>query len=266
MNYSFMTFSCPELELDAVLDLAKRLGYGGIEPRAESGHGHGVELEADASARAAIKEKAAARGVALACVATSCRYADPAGAEQQVEETRRYVDLAADVGADRIRVFGGRMGAGLSREEAISLLVRSLSSVADRAQERGVTVCLETHDDWCEPEHVAEVMRRVDRPSVAVNWDIMHPVRVAKATMDRAFETLRPWIRHVHFHDGAETGEKLQLMPIGEGMVDHRRAVQLLKGGGYDGWLSGEWIGWEPAEVHLPRELATMKGYEAECG
>ena len=35
-------------------------------------------------------------------------------------------------------------------------------------------------------------------------------------------------------------------------------------GSDYQGYLSGEWIGWEPYDVHLPRELATMKGYERE--
>ena len=33
----------------------------------------------------------------------------------------------------------------------------------------------------------------------------------------------------------------------------------------YDGYISGEWINWEdPYEVHLPRELATLKRYESE--
>jgi hypothetical protein len=30
----------------------------------------------------------------------------------------------------------------------------------------------------------------------------------------------------------------------------------------YAGFLSGEWIEWQPAELHLPRELAAMKSYE----
>ena len=32
----------------------------------------------------------------------------------------------------------------------------------------------------------------------------------------------------------------------------------------YPGFISGEWINWEPYEQHLPRELATLKGYEKE--
>jgi sugar phosphate isomerase/epimerase len=53
-------------------------------------------------------------------------------------------------------------------------------------------------------------------------------------------------------------------LPIGQGAYDHRRVLELLQAEGYDGYLSGEWINWEPYEVHLPRELATLKQYEAE--
>jgi sugar phosphate isomerase/epimerase len=49
---------------------------------------------------------------------------------------------------------------------------------------------------------------------------------------------------------------------FGTGDVDHKQVLELLRGGGYEGYLSGEWINWEPAEVHLPREIATMRGYE----
>jgi len=120
---------------------------------------------------------------------------------------------------------------------------------------------METHDSWCLPEDVAAVMRRVNHPAIAVNWDIMHPVRVCKVTIDQAFETLKPWIRHLHIHDG--TPGSTQLMPIGNGGIDHQRAVELLLTIPYKGYLSGEWINWsDPCEMHLPRELTKMKKYE----
>ena len=258
MKYSFMSFSCPNLSLDAMLALAKEYGYDGIEPRIEANHSHGIELDIDADRRKEIKQKVANSGIALCCVATSRRYADPETAKQQVEDSLRCIDLAADVGSPRLRVFGGAVPEGVSREEAIDLVADSLRSVADHAQQRGVTVCMETHDDWCNPAHVAEVMRRVDHPAIAVNWDVMHPVRVARWTVDRAFEALKPWIRHLHVHDGVER----ELRPIGEGVIDHRRAIELLRAISYDGYLSGEWINWEPYETHLPRELATLRRYE----
>src|SRR4051812_40353244 len=98
MNYAFMTFSCPTATLEEVLALAKLHGYSGIEPRVEAKHNHGVELAADPHERRLIREQAADRGIAICCVATSCRYSDPATAPRHVDDTRRYIDLAAEIG------------------------------------------------------------------------------------------------------------------------------------------------------------------------
>ena len=87
MRYSFMTFSCPELPLSAVLDLAIRHGYDAIEPRAEAGHAHGIEIDANPEERSRLRSLVADRGIALSCIATSCRYADPATADGDVERT-----------------------------------------------------------------------------------------------------------------------------------------------------------------------------------
>ncbi len=263
MKYAFMTFSCPELTLDQVLAMATRFGYDAVEPRIDSQHGHGIETSLTAAERAQVRRKVAAGGVALCCLATSHSYADPAKAAKEVEGTIASVRLAADVGAPRVRVFGGRIPAGVSREQASDLLVDSLRSVAREIAGLGVTVCMETHDDWCDPSDLAAVIRRVNHGAIAVNWDIMHPVRRAHKTVQEAFDTLKPWIQHVHFHDGVTAGDgNLVFARIGSGEVDHRAAVRLLKQAKYAGYLSGEWMDWEPAETHLPRELATMKQYE----
>jgi sugar phosphate isomerase/epimerase len=264
MKYSFMTFSCPELSMSEVLALAKRFGYDGIEPRVEEKQNHGVEVSASPEKRKEIKQQAIDSGIAICCVATSIVYANPETAKQNVDHTLKCIDLAADVGSSRIRVFGGQLGKGISRESAIELVANSLLSVADHAKQRGVTVCMETHDDWCNPSYVAEVMKKVNHPAIAVNWDIMHPVRAGFATMDQAFETLKPWIRHLHIHDALPG--TTQLVPIGTGGYDHKRAIELLLTINYEGYISGEWIGWsDPYEVHLPRELATLKRYEKEA-
>ncbi len=264
MNFAFMSFSCPDLTLAEMLMLARKVGYDGIEPRAGSNHRHGVELTADAATRQQIREAAAESEIALCCLATSCRYADPATVQAEIDATLRYIDLASDVGAPRLRVFGGKIGAGVSRAAAIENVAEALTAIAGEAHDRGVTICLETHDDWCDPQHVAAVMAQVNHPAIAVNWDIMHPVRAGGATMTEAYEILRPWIQHVHIHDGSTRLDKLEMLPIGTGGIDHRLAIELLHADAYAGYLSGEWINWEPYEVHLPRELAQLEFYLAE--
>lgn len=262
MKYSFMTFSCPELSLDEVLVAAKKYGYDGIEPRVGCEHKHGVEFTATADQRKTAKKKAKAAGIAFSCIATSCVFADPVKTKSNIEDAVKALDLAGAVGAPCIRVFGGQIPKGINREKAIEIVAEALGSIADYAGKRGVTVCMETHDDWCNPEHVAAVLRRVNHSSIAANWDIMHPVRVAGVTIEQSFQILKPWIKHLHVHDGVTENNKLVLKPIGQGVIDHRTALKLLKTISYAGFISGEWIGWEPYEQHLPRELATLKGYE----
>lgn len=262
MKYSFMSFSCPELSLDEMIELAQKYGYDGIEPRISANHKHGIELDTSAAVREESKAKVEKSGIALCCVATSCTYADPEKKGDMVAATMKAIDLAGDIGCHRIRVFGGGIPEGVTREKAIDILVESMKDVSDHAGERNVIVCMETHDDWCDPAHLAEVMKRVDHPAIGINWDIMHPVRVAKVSIDEAFNTIKPWIRHIHFHDGLTNDDGLFLVPIGEGEIDHKRAKECLRSIDYDGFLSGEWISWEPYEKHLPRELATMKGYD----
>ena len=263
MKYAFMSFSTPKLSLAKMIHVAEQYGYDGIEPRLDAGHAHGIEASTTPEERAAIRHLFADTEVGLACLATSLRYADPDQTKDILHQTRERIDLAVDVGAPALRVFGGRIPEGVSRERAIGLLVESLGSVAEYAAQRGVTLCLETHDDWCNPLHVAAVVERVNQPAVAVNWDVMHPVRTGHATMDEAFEALKPWIRHLHVHDGVG-GESLELVPIGQGDYDHRRVVELMMSLDFDGYISGEWIDWEPYDVHLPRELAMLKRYEQE--
>jgi sugar phosphate isomerase/epimerase len=263
MKYAFMSFSTPTLGLIEMVQVAERYGYDGIEPRLDAGHAHGVEVSTTPEERAAIRRSFADTEVRLACLATSLRYADPSQTKDMLRQTRGRIDLAVDIGAPALRVFGGRIPEGVSRERAIGLLVESLGSVAEYAAGHGITLCLETHDDWCNPLHVAAVVAQVNQPAVAVNWDVMHPVRTGYATMDEAFDTLRPWIRHLHVHDGVGS-EGSELVPIGQGNYDHRRVIELLLRTDFDGYVSGEWIDWEPYDVHLPRELATLKRYERE--
>ena len=177
MKYSFMSFSTPEATLDEMFDMARRWGYNGIEPRIATGHRHGVEINLDEAARRVVRSKAEEAGVAIRCVASDCRFADPETSGANVEDAHRCVDLAADLGSSRIRVFGGQLGGGLSRESAIELVAHSLSAVADHAQSAGVVLCMETHDDWCDPVHVAAGIRvcftrSVQPPPTTQSWRV----------------------------------------------------------------------------------------------
>jgi len=122
----------------------------------------------------------------------------------------------------------------------------------------GYLLCIETHDDWVNPEFLVPVLKEINSPALKVTWDIMHPI-LRGLTMEEAFEAYQPWIAHVHVHDKAP-GEPWS--PIGTGNIDHKTALACLKKMNYNGYISGEWINWTPYEEHLPREIKLMKELE----
>jgi len=257
MKFAFMSFSTPKLTLSETLSLASRLGYAGIEPRVDRDHAHRIELAASPRQRREIRRQAGDSGVELCCLALGTKFSLPDQTGGAVRECRAYLDLAAEIGCPRIRVFGGVYPSDVSREQAIGAMVEGLRRVAAFAQDAEVDVCVETHDAWTHPEHLATVMREVNHPRIAVNWDIMHPFRTSGVPMREAFEILRPWIKHVHTHDGT-LSDPLVLKPTGEGDIDVPTALQCLQQLCYDGFVSGEWIDCEmdlADEIHRHRNL-----------
>lgn len=260
MKYAFMSFSAPQLSFRELTATALRYGYDGVELRTDANHAHGVELTASPEHLARVRAECEASGISIPCLALSLKLANPL--KSAVEEAGAYLKLAAQVGAPRVRVFGGQMPEGISREESQAFLIRSMRQLASMAESEGVTVCIETHDAWYDPDRMADIMAEVNHPNIAVTWDVMHTQRRGGRSPDYSFQRLKSWIRHVHVHDGLLALDKLEFRPIGEGDIDHAEIVRILLDAGYDGYISGEWINWEPYEVHLPREVAKLRQYE----
>ncbi len=259
LKYAFMSFSTPRLSLEETFALATKLGYEGVEPRTERGHAHGIELERTPGERSEIREQAEEAGVEICCLALSTKVSLPDTCAAAASEIGRYVELAFDIGCPRLRIFGGSFPKTVSREAACEAAATVLKAAARPAQMAGVTICLETHDAWTHPEDVARVMREVNHPAIGVNWDVMHPFRTSHVPMQQAFETLRPWLQHVHIHDGT-LADPLVLQPMGTGEIDISGALRALRSIGYEGFISGEWI---DCDLDLADELRRLRALEA---
>lgn len=262
MKYSFMSFSCPGLALSEALDLVKASGYTGFEPRIESGHQHGIEPGMSPAKMKEAASIAADKQVSLCCLATSVVLASRQKLAAQMDSARRAIELCAETGIPRIRLFGGHLDEGCTRREAIDQVAYALDTLSAEIGGADVCLCMETHDSWCEPQHVAAVMQQCRGRHIGVNWDVMHPVLTAHADMAETFSLLRPYVRHVHFHGGTYVGG-FKFLPVEGNTVDHKLALRELTGMGYDGWISGEWIGWDQPD-YLKTELQTMLRYEEE--
>ena len=261
MKLSFMTFACPQWTLAEVLRGATRYGYRGVEPRVLAGHKHGIEPDMPAAERARVRQAFADGGLANCCVATSCRFAetDPAKRRANVDALKRHVELAADVGAPRIRVFGGVRPQGMTAEDGIRIVAEDLRAGADLAAEMGVTICLETHDDFARGETVAAVLARADHPALRANWDVMHPHTHGEAA-EATWAALRGKVEHVHCHDTKQVDGRWPTLMPGAGELPLGTFLGWLAEAGFAGYLSAEyWTELGPPEKTLPEYVGRMR-------
>lgn len=263
MKFAFMSFSTPGATLQEMLDIAKKYGYDGIEPRSQSKHRHGVEPEADPKQRKEIKKTFEDSGIECACIATSIRYCftEEDKLDAEIELTKKFIDLAADIGCSRLRVFGGMPDKVIPVDDAIKIVGDALSKLKGYAEKNKVSVCLETHDFFSRADIAAPAVKMADSPYIRINWDIMHPY-TKLMTIEEAFAEVKDLVGHCHVHDGTyDKARAPKLALMGEGEIPYNTAVRLLKNLGYTGYMSGEYIGAWPPDVVLPHDIEALKSY-----
>ena len=244
VKLSTMTSVCPDWTVDEIVEGMHEHGYQGLEPRVGWGHKAGLELDTSPADRDTARGKLEDAGFRFCCVATGARFAteDPAQLTNYIEEARQGIDLAADLGAPVVRTFGGARGKG-QMLGIVNRTAEAYKQVMDQAAERGVTVMLETHDEWCVSAQVRAVVEQVNHPNMAVLWDFMHTQRFMERT-EETMITIGSLTRHIHAHDGKyrENGTQLDTVDLGQGELDHGRPLKLLNEIGYDGYFSVEVI------------------------
>lgn len=239
-----MTSVCPDWGVDEIIDGMKRHGFEGLEPRISWGHAAGIELDMTPGDRDGVRAKFEDAGLKICCVATGARFAteDADELSKYIDETNAAIDLAADLGAGVIRTFGGARGKG----EVYWMVHRTAEAykrVMDHAAERGVTVLMETHDEWCVSAQVRAVVEKVNHPNLAVLWDLMHTQRFMEKVPE-TMETIGAITKHLHAHDGRydEENGRITTVGLGDGVIDHAEPLKLLNAAGFDGYFSVEVI------------------------
>lgn len=263
MKVSFSTLGCPAWSLGEILDAAARHGYDGFELRFVAGDDAlWAHPELHGSGLATTRQRLLDQGLAVSCVDTRSFFHHPPGAEREraLDEARRSITLAADLGAGGIRVFGDKVQPGQDRASTVSLVADALDDLGEAAGSHGVEVWLETHGDFAAAPSTLEILDRVRSPAVGVVWDPANAFEKGEEPA-QGYAVLGPRVRHVHVKDVARpavpAGAPWTPVLPGEGDFAPERVLSVLKGAGYDRWASFEWEKrWHPAiaepEIALP--------------
>ncbi|MCF3133108.1 sugar phosphate isomerase/epimerase family protein [Streptomyces olivochromogenes] len=259
MKLAFSTLGVPGLPVPEVLALATAHGYHGVELRAHPEEPVNPGLGPAERADVAAEFKAA--GVEILSVAGYTRVAAPGEDGPVVEEVRRLLDLAHDLGAPFVRVFPGA-DPDQSREDADATAARRLGTAAEHASALGVRILVETHDSHRTGADAIRVLGRVGHRQVGALWDVMH-TWLGGEQPSETYAALSPYLGYVQVKDIA-SAEDTTPLPLGRGVLPLTECVDVLSRHGWDGWLCWEYEKrWYEAVTPLPELLGAGRDHLA---
>lgn len=255
----FSTLGCPEWSFADILEFAVANHYAGIEIR-------GVQKEMDlpkspvfanAAAIQRAKKACADKKITIVGLGSSCElhHPDAARLAENIDQGKRFIDLAAALGNVNVRVFPNSFVPGEEKQTTLDRITRGLQTLAAHAKGTGVNVLLETHGQVVWTADLLNIMQQVQDPAVGLIWDFYNMWTVTQEPPATVYAQLKPYIRHTHLKDSIKKDGQENYVLFGKGEGPAREAIAALKNGGYTGFYSFEWEKlWHP-EIAAP-ELA----------
>lgn len=265
----FSTLGCPRWDWLEILDFASGHGYAAVELR-------GLQDTMDLPQRsefspaqlATTKAQLAQHELVISCLGSSANMHEMDATKRtvQLDEGRRFIDLAHALGAPYVRVFGNEYVPGVARDEMLTHIARGLRELGDYAQGKSVTVLIESHGDFTDSPSLQSLLERAASPNVALLWDAHHTFVSGREEPEETVRRLGSYIRHTHLKDSVAAGNDRRYVLTGTGTVPVRRQVAALQKIGYRGFYSFEWEKrWHPEieepEVAFAQYATVVSGY-----
>jgi sugar phosphate isomerase/epimerase len=271
---AFSTLGCPLWSWKAILENADRFGYAGIELRGVAGEMDLPKVpELSGSRLAETQKDLAALGIVISDLGASARMheKDKLVRDQQLDEGRRFIDLAQALSVPYVRMFGDKLPPDEPKQDVMKRVVEGFQQMAAYAKTAGVTVIIESHGDFTHSADLEQILKSVGSPNFALLWDAHHTFVAGLEAPADTWKRLGSQVRHTHLKDSVPEGTERRYVLTGTGQVPVKEQVRVLATGGYKGFYCFEWEKkWHPEieepEVAFPHYAKTMREYLAEAG
>lgn len=267
---------CVKIAADLGFDAVEAVDFVNFHCPAEERQAKALEL----------KETAAKNGLTISSLAIGADFLNGSDGDtkKEIQRVKEYVDLAALMGAPRMRhdITQGYTGEKYqSYESLIPTLAEAVREVTEYAATKGVATMTENHGFFSQDStRVEKLYMAVNHPNFGLLCDIGNFL-CADENPAQAVARVAPYARYVHAKDficksfysedpgeGAfrsRGGNFLRGTIIGHGNVPVKQCLQLLKGAGFDGTIAIEFEGMEPPVDGVRIGLANLKKYWSEC-
>lgn len=201
-----------------------------------------------------LKRHAFLRGIAISGSAVGNNFVLPPGAkrDQQIADTKKWVDHCAVFGAPHIRVFAGPVDKKLDPATSKKLAIAALEECAEYAGTKGIFLGLENHHGIVtEPEDLLEIVRAVKSPWLGINLD------TGNFFTDDPYADLArcaPYAVNVQVKVEIRRRNDSQ-----KSLADFPRIIKILRDAHYQGWVALEYEAAEDPWTGVPKYLKQLR-------
>lgn len=169
---------------------------------------------------------------------------DPMQRARELAEEQEAVMVAAELGAELVRVTAGQAHPETRREEGIEWATEGLMRLVESTQELGVTLVYENHGkpgswqypDFSQPPDIfLEIMRRTAPSGLGINFDTANATAFSNDPLG-LLERVIPRLVSVHAAETAALG-RLEMVVLGTGLVPFPALFGRIKKSGFNGWI-----------------------------
>jgi 2-dehydrotetronate isomerase len=153
---------------------------------------------------------------------------------------RQALDYVVAIGGRQIHCLAGKMPPE-ARPAAEKVLIRNLVGAADAAAKQNITLLIEPINSRDRPdyfltraEHAADIIAKVERPNVRIQFDFYH-AQIVGGDLSHRFEAAFPHVGHVQVAAVPSRHEP------DEGEVNYPAIFAMLDRAGYAGFVAAEY-------------------------
>lgn len=254
IKISVYTLGFPGYQIEDIIKVSSELGYDGIDIRVrEDGH---IYIDAPKGYRRKILDTAKSYGIDIYGIYSYLgeRFVsrDPNIREKVLEDIKKHLDLAVDLGGVYLRIFPGTSEIS---EENMRLFIDMLRKACREAEDRGIFIGIETHGELVvDGDSCNYVLKEISSDMLKIVYD---PANVFLRGYDPIKELKKIDLSNViavQFHDIKIIGDKTKSVLLGEGDVPFDPVIDHLVDKNYQGYIVDEYEKWWHPELPDPKE------------
>lgn len=240
-----------DMRLDELLEFCAATGFDGVDITGYYFKGY-PRVPAD---EYLFEVKRRAFGLGLEISGTGVRndftIADKTKRQGEVDLVKKWVEVAAKIGAPVLRIFAGtQKNEGIAKEKITAWMIEDIQTCVDFGKQHGVVIGLQNHNDFIQTaEEINNIIETIDSPWLGIILDTgSYRVHDPYDEIAKSVKHAVNWqIKEKIFVKGAEVD------------TDLKKVMAIINASSYNGYLPIETLGAGDPKIKVVALLEKLK-------